>query len=50
MALFLVSPAAPLARADDFTLEPGYLSLFNGKDLTGWGYKTNNFDGKNPER
>src|SRR6267142_4331175 len=24
----------------------GYISLFNGKDLTGWGYKTNNFDGK----
>jgi hypothetical protein len=20
--------------------------LFNGQDLTGWGYKTNNFDGK----
>jgi hypothetical protein len=26
--------------------EPGFTSLFNGKDLTGWGYKTNNFDGK----
>ena len=26
--------------------ESGYISLFNGKDLTGWGYKTNNFDGK----
>lgn len=34
------------ARADDFKLEPGYASLFNGKDLTGWGYSTNNFDGK----
>ena len=22
------------------------IELFNGKDLTGWGYKTNNFDGK----
>ncbi len=22
------------------------ISLFNGRDLTGWGYKTNNFDGK----
>ena len=32
--------------ADNFKLEPGYVSLFNGKDLTGWGYKTNNFDGK----
>jgi hypothetical protein len=34
------------SRADNFKLEPGYISLFNGKDLTGWGYKTNNFDGK----
>jgi hypothetical protein len=34
-------------RADDFTLEPGFVSLFNGKDLTGWGYSaTENFDGK----
>ena len=34
------------ARADDFKPEPGYISLFNGRDLTGWGYLTNNFDGK----
>jgi hypothetical protein len=34
------------AWADDFKLEPGYISLFNGKDLTGWGYQTNSFDGK----
>ena len=31
---------------DSFALEPGYVSLFNGRDLTGWGYRTNNFDGK----
>lgn len=31
---------------DTFTPEPGFVSLFNGKDLTGWGYRTNNFDGK----
>jgi len=30
----------------DFTPEPGFVSLFNGHDLTGWGYRTNNFDGK----
>jgi len=36
---------ATAAKADDFKLEPGYESLFNGKDLTGWGYKTNSFDG-----
>src|SRR5579883_1812447 len=26
------------ARADDFKLEEGYVSLFNGKDLSGWEY------------
>lgn len=26
-------------EADDFTPEPGYVSLFNGKDLTGWGFR-----------
>lgn len=31
---------------DGFNLEPGFRSIFNGRDLTGWGYKTNNFDGK----
>lgn len=30
---------------DDFVPEPGYVSLFNGHDLTGWGFRTNNFDG-----
>jgi lysophospholipase L1-like esterase len=24
---------------DDFVVEPGYTSLFNGRDLTGWGYR-----------
>lgn len=36
---------AAAAETDNFKLEPGYRSLFNGKDLTGWGYKTNSFDG-----
>jgi lysophospholipase L1-like esterase len=31
---------------DKFAPEAGFKSLFNGKDLTGWGYKTNNFDGQ----
>lgn len=31
---------------DNFTPEPGFVSLFNGRDLTGWGYRTNHFDGK----
>ena len=41
-----ISSAFTVARADDFKLEPGYVSLFNGHDLTGWGYRTNNFDDK----
>jgi hypothetical protein len=45
MALFCASDVLT-ASAEDFKPEPGYISLFNGKDLTGWGYKTNNFDGK----
>jgi hypothetical protein len=46
-ALILGWAALATARADDFKLEPGYISLFNGKDLTGWCYnKTNAFDGK----
>src|ERR1043166_399271 len=31
---------------DAFTPEPGFTSLFNGHDLTGWGFRTNNFDGQ----
>jgi len=42
-------------RADDFKPEPGFVSLFNGKDLTGWRYvpdaknglkEDDKFDGK----
>jgi hypothetical protein len=42
----IVAPSRIAMSADDFKPEPGYASLFNGKDLTGWGYKTNHFDGK----
>ncbi len=36
--------ALPVSGAD---LEPGYVSLFNGKDLTGWQYtEAEKFDGK----
>jgi lysophospholipase L1-like esterase len=31
---------------DNFTPEPGFTSLFAGRNLTGWGYKTNSFDGE----
>lgn len=40
-------------KPDNFQLEPGYVSLFNGHDLTGWGFRakktfkpTATFDGK----
>ena len=40
-------------KLDNFQLEPGYVSLFNGHDLTGWGFRakktfkpTATFDGK----
>jgi hypothetical protein len=45
-----VAAAAPASRAEDKKPEPGTVELFNGKDLTGWGYKTKDkfeaFDGK----
>jgi hypothetical protein len=34
----LALASAPTQAADDFKLEDGYVSLFNGKDLTGWVY------------
>jgi hypothetical protein len=41
LALFgivLVVGAMTVQAADDFKIEEGYTSLFNGKDLTGWVY------------
>ncbi|MFO1487631.1 MAG: DUF1080 domain-containing protein [Verrucomicrobiota bacterium] len=43
--LVLASTTA-LPAADDFKPEDGYVGLFNGHDLSGWGYRTNHFDGK----
>ncbi len=43
---------SPSARAADWQPEPGFISLYNGKDLTGWGYRDKDqkvletFDGK----
>lgn len=34
----LLAVTCTATAADDFTLEDGYTSLFNGKDLTGWKY------------
>ncbi|MDB6065389.1 MAG: gnl 3 [Pedosphaera sp.] len=46
VAAILIFAAVGLAFADDFKLEKGYVELFNGKDLTGWGYGAETFDGK----
>ena len=46
IGFLIVATSRAALGADDFKLEPGYVSLFNGTDLTGWGYRTNNFDGK----
>jgi hypothetical protein len=41
-----------VAHAEDFKPEPGFTSLYNGKDFTGWGYRDKEqkvletFDGK----
>lgn len=47
LAAFSIATATQtLIAADEFKAEEGYVSLFNGRDLTGWGYRTNHFDGK----
>lgn len=38
LAAFFLSTVAA-TRADDWKPEPGFISLYNGKDLTGWGYR-----------
>ena len=51
-ALVLALSAPFLALAEEFTPEAGFVSLYNGKDLTGWGYRDKEqkvletFDGK----
>jgi hypothetical protein len=39
LATLLLATTALLARADEFKPEPGFVSLFNGKDLTGWCFR-----------
>jgi hypothetical protein len=47
LAFLLAAVLVTTASAEDFTLEAGFVSLFNGKDLTGWSYtKQDVFDGK----
>jgi hypothetical protein len=49
---FCIAALSLILRADDFKPEEGFVSLFNGKDLTGWGYRDKDqkvlesFDGK----
>jgi hypothetical protein len=38
-AFLLAASLAVSLRAADFKPEPGFVSLFNGKDLTGWCYR-----------
>jgi len=38
LAAFIGLVHTPSQAADDFKFEDGYVSLFNGKDLTGWVY------------
>src|SRR5258708_16346025 len=45
-SLLIAATTQAVIAADDFKPEEGYVSLFNGHDLTGWGYQTNQFDGK----
>ena len=48
----LLLTTVTVVRADDWKPEPGYISLYNGKDLTNWGYRDKeqkvleSFDGK----
>ena len=45
--ILLVCHGTTPVRADDFTPEPGFELLFNGKDLSGWRYQGGEpFDGK----
>jgi hypothetical protein len=51
-AVALALSALFIARAEDWKAEEGFISLYNGKDLTGWGYRDKEqkvletFDGK----
>jgi hypothetical protein len=46
-SLLLLAFCLTISRGDDAKEWPGSETLYNGKDLTGWGYKTGEkFDGK----
>jgi len=46
VGIVLACPGNSTGLADDFKTEEGYISLFNGKDLTGWRLGGTKLDGK----
>lgn len=53
LGLWAALAPTPAAAADEFELEPGFVSLYDGRDLTGWTYRDRKtlavkarFDGK----
>jgi hypothetical protein len=46
LAAALVASGLPGGRADDFRVEEGFTSLFNGNDLSGWRVGKEGLDGK----
>lgn len=46
LAALIALATLTAGAAEEFKPEPGYISLFNGKDLTGWGYTGSPIDGK----
>src|SRR3954467_3537878 len=48
LVALLLAPLAGVAQADDWRPEPGFRSLFNGKDLTGWCFRAK-VDRKSPK-
>jgi len=47
IVLALIVASLATLHAEDWTPEPGFISLFNGKDLTGWGFRAKT-DKKDP--
>ncbi len=51
-AALLLASFSGVSRADDWKPDPGFVSLYNGQDLSGWGYRDKeqkvleSFDGK----
>ncbi len=46
LVMLTLTSAGVSHSQDSFVVEPGFTSLFNGKDLTGWRYDNDRLDGK----